>query len=576
MKIKIQLFILIFLASLSLFSQEEGVKKADELYAGYEYIKARDIYLKVAKRGYVSGYLYKKLGDSYFKTAEYKEAVKWYEKLFKLGEDPEPEYYFRYAQCLKASGRREEGDTYLQKYYSLVDDKFRANSIKKKSYILYDNDIPLEYSSYKIDSLSINTKFSDFAPVIFKDKLFFASAGYHPVGYKKKWQNGQPYFDLYQADIKAPNDVIGVRPLNGDINTEYHESSATFSADGKTMYFSRNSYKAGDDSDINLSKLKIYRAEKIDGQWKTIEELPFNSDNFTYTHPALSPNGKRLYFVSDMPGSFGSSDIWYVEIYEDNSYSYPMNLGPKINTTERENFPFITNDKIYFASDGQLGYGGLDIFVADLDENGMIGDILNLGKPINTPQDDFSFALDTVHNYGYFASSRNNAEMRDNLYVFYKSNEIKKGDIKDLFSKMQDTIKVAIPKEETIVEGKDLGKILKLNPIYFEYGRYDIGPRAAIELEKVIAVLRKYPHIKLDIRSHTDSRSSAAFNLKLSEKRAKATRDYIIDSGIDPARVTAKGYGETQLVNKCKDGVKCTEMEHRQNRRSEFIIIDKK
>ncbi len=169
------------------------------------------------------------------------------------------------------------------------------------------------------------------------------------------------------------------------------------------MYFSRNSYKAGEDSDINLSKLKIYRAEKINGEWKTIEELPFNSDNFTYTHPALSPDGKRLYFVSDMPGSFGSSDIWYVEIYEDNSYSYPMNLGPKINTTERENFPFIIENKIYFASDGQLGYGGLDIFVADLDENGMVGDILNLGKPINSHQDDFSYAIDTEHDYGYFA-----------------------------------------------------------------------------------------------------------------------------------------------------------------------------
>lgn len=571
---KIILIIFIFFG-FALQAQDEGIKKADQLYEGYEYLKARDIYLKVAKRGYVSGYLYKKLGDSYFKTAEYKNALLWYEKLFKLGEDPEPEYYFRYAQALKASGRREEGEKYLQKYYELVDDKFRNNEIRKKSYILYDNDIPLEYSSYKIDSLSINTKFSDFAPVIYKNKLIFASAGYHPVGYKKNWQNGQPYFDLYEADINAPNDVTGVRPLSGDINTEFHESSATFTPDKKTMYFSRNSLKVGEDSRHNLSKLKIYRAEKINGKWKTIEELPFNSENYTYTHPALSPDGKRLYFVSDMPGSFGSSDIWYVEIYEDNSYSYPQNLGPKINTTERENFPFVTEDKIYFASDGQLGYGGLDIFVADLDENGMVGDILNLGKPINTPQDDFSFTIDTKNNYGYFSSSRNNIEMRDNLYVFYKSNEIKKGDVKDLFSKMKDSIKVAIPKEETIMKGIDLGKILKLNPIYFDYGKAEIGPRAAIELEKVITVLRKYPKIKLEIRSHTDSRSSAEFNLKLSEKRAKATLDYIVESGINPLRITAKGYGETQLVNKCKDGVKCTEMEHRQNRRSEFIIIDK-
>ena len=174
MKLRL-LFFILFISSFAVtFAQvDEGVKKADQLYKGYEYIKARDIYLKVAKRGYVSGYLYKKLGDSYFKTAEYKEAVKWYRKLFALGEEPEPEYYFRYAQCLKASGKRDEGDKYLQQYYKLVDDKFRTNDIRKKSYILYDNDIPLEYSSYKIDSLSINTEYSDFAPVIFKNKLFW-------------------------------------------------------------------------------------------------------------------------------------------------------------------------------------------------------------------------------------------------------------------------------------------------------------------------------------------------------------------------------------------------------------------
>ncbi len=574
MKKKFLYLFLLGLLSYSSYSQKD-IKKADELYQGYEYLKARDIYLKVAQRGYVSGYLYKKLGDSYFKTAEYKEALKWYKKLFKLGEDPSPEYYFRYAQCLKANGQKEKGDKYLQKYYSLVDDKFRANSIKKKSYILYDNDIPLEYSSYKIDSLkNVNTKYSDFAPVIKGKRLVFTSAGHEPVGYKKSWQNGQPYFDLFVGTINGPDDVTGIHPIQGDINTEYHESSATFTPDGKTMYFSRNSYKKAKYSDANLSKLKIYRAEKINGKWKTVEELPFNSENYTFTHPALSPDGKRLYFVSDMPGTFGNSDIWYVEIYEDNSYSYPQNLGPKINTTERENFPFVTEDKIYFTSDGQLGYGGLDIFVADIDENGMVGDILNLGKPINSSQDDFSFAISKDGKYGYFASSRNNKETRDDIYVFYKSNEIKKGDVKDLFSKMKEEIKVPIPKKEAIVKGKDLGKLLHLNPIYFEYGKTDIGPRAAIELEKVIAVLKKYPYLKLDIRSHTDSRSSAGFNLKLSQKRADATRNYIVENGISPSRITAKGYGETQLVNKCKDGVKCTEMEHRQNRRSEFIIID--
>lgn len=580
------------LLSLSVSAQKE-VAEADKLYDGYEYLKARDIYLKVANRGYKSAYLYKKLGDSYFKTAEYGEAEKWYKKLFDLNENVEPEYLFRYAQTLKAGGKREEGDQYLQTYYSLVKDRFRYNQMRKKSNILYDNEIPLEYSTYKIDSLNIDTKFSDFAPTIVDDNLVFASAGYHPVGYKGEWHNGQPYFDLYIAKIDSLGNLGEPEPLNGDINTAYHESSATFTADRNTMYFSRNNFFKGrllNTDDKKNNKLQIFRAEKINGEWKTIERLPFNSEDYTFTHPSLSPDGKRLYFSSDMPGSFGSSDIWYVEIYEDNTYSYPQNLGPKVNTTERENFPFVSDDgNLYFASDGQLGYGGLDIFVAKIDKDGMIGDILNLGKPINTTQDDFSFAFDTKKKQGYFSSSRNLGAQRDNLYSFKKSDEIKEGDEKYPLAKkldsinrltsepdrvdVADTIKVGIPKEENIVTGEDLGKLLQLNPIYFEFDRYDIGPRAAIELEKVITVLNKYPNLKLDIRSHTDSRGPDSYNMRLSDNRAKSTIAYIVDSGIEASRITGRGYGESQLVNGCDDEVPCSEDEHQLNRRSEFIII---
>jgi len=582
MKLRLVLLIII-LADLTTFAQiDTGIKKTDSLKKAVqlnkknEYVKLRDIYLKVAKRGYVSSYLYKKLGDSYYKTAEYKEAVKWYRKLFDLGKKIDQEYYNKYEQCLKAVGENDKNDKYLKQYMKPVDDKSRTKEIEKKTGILYDNNIPLVADSYSIDSLSINTEYSDVTPVIYKKKLIFASAGYQPVGYKSKRQNGQAYFDLYQATINAPNDVTGVYPLSGNLNTENQELAATFTPDGKTMYFSKNSLKEVKGK-TNLSKLKIFRAEKINGEWKTVEELSFNSKNYTYTHPALSPDAKRLYFSSDMPGSFGDLDIWYVEIYDDNSYSYPQNLGPKINTTEREIFPYISDEnKLYFSSDGHSGYGGLDIFVTNIDNNGIVGNILNLGKPINSSKDDFSITINTKYKYGYFASNRNNDKMRDNLYVFYKSNRIKKEDAEKLLTKVQDTATVIIPKEELIVKGKDLGKILDLKPIYFKYGRFKIVPQSAVELEKVIAVLRKYPDVKLEIRSHTDSRSSAAFNLKLSEKRAKATRAYIISSGIDSSRITAKGYGETQLINRCKDGVKCTKKEHLQNRRSEFIIIQDK
>ncbi len=559
---------------------QQDLKKGDEYFQGYEYVKARDIYLKLYKRGLRSPELYKRLGDSYFKTAEYEEAAKWYKKLFEEGFNLEPEYYFRYGQSLKATGDVEKGNKYVKQYYEMIHDNVRLRQLQKKADIIYDKDIQLEYSTYEIDTLEkINTEYSEYSPYLWMgNKLIFTSNGHKPTGYKTHLWNGVPFTDLYYARLKTPKEPSYPRPLPGNLNSDYFEASVTLTNDGKTMYFSRTDYFNNklnvDENDVN--KLKIFRAEWIGNKWKVIEKLPFCSDNFTYSHPALSPDGKRLYFASDMPGTYGESDLWYVEIYEDNSYSYPQNLGPKINTSERESFPFVDKDNnLYFASDGQIGYGGLDIFVVPIKEDGSFGDVLNLGPPINTNRDDFSIYIDPDTNVGYFASNREGGKGADDIYAFTKSDYIKKGSEKDKIASKQDSIKVAIPKEEYLKEGTDLGKLIKLNPIYFDYKSAEITVRAAMELEKVITVLKKYPNLKLHIVAHTDCIGSDAYNMRLSAARAKSTRDYIVEGGIDPSRVTAEGRGEREPVERCKVCEKCPDVIRAKNRRSEFIIIDK-
>lgn len=556
------------------------LKKGDEYFQGYEYLKARDIYLKLYKRGLRSPELYKRLGDSYFKTAEYDKAVKWYQKLFEEGIDIEPEYYFRYGQSLKATGHTEKGNKYVKQYYEMIHDNVRLRQLQKKANIIYDRDIQLEYSTYEIDTLDkINTPYSEYSPYLYnKHTLIFTSNGHKPMGYKTYLWNGKPFTDLFVSHLKTPTEPSYPYPLPGNVNSNYFEASVTISADGKTMYFSRTDYLNNklyvDENDVN--KLKIFRAELINGKWKVIEKLPFCSDNFTYSHPALSPDGKRLYFASDMPGTYGESDLWYVEIYEDNSYSYPQNLGPKINTSERESFPFVDKDNnLYFASDGQIGYGGLDIFVVPVKKDGSFGDVLNLGPPINTNRDDFSFYIDPDSNIGYFASNRPGGKGMDDIYAFTKTDYIKKGSEKEKIIARQDTIKVGIPKKKYIQKGKDLGKLIKLNPIYFKYKSAEITVRAALELEKVIAVMKKYPHIKLHIVAHTDCIGSDAYNMRLSEARAKATKDYLIEGGIDPSRITAEGRGKREPVVRCRICKKCPDVIRAKNRRSEFIIIDK-
>ena len=423
-----------------------------------------------------------------------------------------------------------------------------------------------------------------------------------------------------------------------------------FTQDGNTMYFTRNNFnngKKGRDSERTIL-LKLYKATKDGDKWTNVTELPFNSNEYSVAHPALSPDEKTLYFASNMPGTLGASDIFKVSINADGSYGTPENLGNKINTEARETFPFVTdNNELYFASDGHPGLGGLDVFVTQLKEDGNVGSIKNVGEPVNSKMDDFAFLIDNKTKNGFVSSNRKEDNLGyDDIYKFTEILPIPKdceqlltGIVVDeesqepianarvvLFDSAENKLKeqtsdaegkydfgtvdcdtklkiraekptyntneisVTIPKESGTTDSKvaieltekplkvgdPLNKALNIEIIYFDLDKSNIRPDAAVELAKVLEVMKEYPTMKIDVRSHTDCRQTAAYNLALSDRRAKSTIAWLIKNGIAADRLTGRGYGESQLVNDCgcepTNESNCTEEQHQKNRRSEFII----
>lgn len=272
-------------------------------------------------------------------------------------------------------------------------------------------------ANFMIESLSINSKNSDYAPSFYKGELVFASSRNNKsVSVILQEDTNEPFSDLYMTGKNIPDK--GISRLKGMINTKFHESSATFSPDQKTVYFTRNNYsKRKFKSNVKgCVLLKIYKANYDKGKWKNVEELPFNSDEYSTAHPALSPDGRFMYFASDMPGSYGQSDLYVVQIFEDGSFGTPRNLGEKINSAGRETFPYISDrGTLFFASDGHQGYGGLDIFMV-LPNKTTGWSIYNLGAPINSPKDDFTFIINEENKTGYFASNRVNGKGGDDIY----------------------------------------------------------------------------------------------------------------------------------------------------------------
>ena len=630
------IYTIIVALSITIGAYGQGAKlvKADKKYDKYSYIDAIEIYEKVAEKGYKSVDLFQKLGNAYYFNGELDKASKWYGELFALNQEVEPEYYFRYAQALKAEEKYDKSNQYMELFNQKTNDSRGKLYAENKDYL---KDIDAVSGKYTMDKTDVNSEFYDYGPVFFGNQVVFTSSRSEGNQYSKihDWTK-QNFTDLFVVSIDNSGKLGSVENFSETVNTKFNESSPVFTKDGKTMYFTRNNYNDGKKrkSDDKVIMEKIYKAELVNGEWTNIKELPFTNDNYKTAHPTLSPDEKTMYFASDMPGSLGNSDLYKVSIDSNGNFGKPENLGPNINTEGRETFPFIDpNNNLFFASDGHPGLGGLDIFESKYANNSFEKPV-NVGKPLNSSMDDFGYVVNK-DDLGFFTSNRDGGVGFDDIYTFKVCTHTLNGIISDIdtkeilpnakvilfddkMNKITETTSsdkgqysfkiecnkkyyVRASKEEyetteksfgpvavtgeskldielkrnvfPVEVGTDLAKILDVSIIYFDLDKWNIRPDAAEDLEKIIAVMNQYPNMSIDIRSHTDSRQTHKYNELLSDRRAKSTLEFMVKNGISRDRLTAKGYGETQLVNNCSDDVPCSEAEHQKNRRSEFIVL---
>lgn len=717
MKIALPVIFLLVTVLLPGYSSAQSIqeKRADKFYESYAYSKAVEIYENLHQEDSKNEKYIQRLAYSYNKMLNYKKALHYYSQLVQL-EQHQPVDYFEYAQLLRIDGRTAEAKTWLEKYMVKSPGDQRAKKQLESINQAKEPKSAIENISTK--NLDGNTKFLDMCIAYYKDQLVYSSAKdtFSMIRNTYDWNN-QAFMDLYATSPGAMPTGKDSRSVFETVNSRFHEGPVSFTSDFNTMYFTRNNYFNGHVTTMpdGTNNLKIFISDFNGKEWKNVRGLSFNSDRYSVGHPALSPDNQTLYFISDMPGGYGETDIYKSE-WTGSSWGTPLNLGESVNTSGKEMFTYVDKEGVlYFASNGHPGNGGLDVFAAKKDATGKY-QIVNLVSPINTPYDDFGLVVNSDSLTGYFTSNRTGGKGDDDNYSFVVNRielrvlvyddlsklilpgskvalmaedgkviesktadkdgsaefsvkprekyqllaentsylpEVKAIQIKgSLFDFMQQediflkqgfpylTIEV-IDKESGLIipnavldisEGKydenelednngvirmklnestdytfyataeeyfdntvkfssvdklpgeysltieleklSAGKQFVLDDLYYDLNKYNIRPDAAIVLDRLVKILEDNPEIRIEIGSHTDSRATVEYNQRLSQNRSESVVAYLVGKGIVPSRLVAKGYGESQLINHCADGVDCPEVDHQANRRTVIEILN--
>jgi len=713
------------------FTQASGgkIKKATKSFKSYSYNKAIEKYLDAEDNSIESR---RNLATSYYKTGKIQLAEEMFAEIVNL-DGATSEDVYTYATILQENKKYDQADDWMAKFNALSsgDSRGVAYVQNKGAYV----ELQKDKGQFTVKNLEVNSEQEDFSPVYFGDKVLFSSSreGVKPIRRKWNWNN-LPFLDLYITDKGEDLELSNPNVFQKKINKKYHEGPVCFNSDETKMVFTRNNYKGKSlDGTVKLQLFTSNLNEK--GDWTKPQSFPLNSNEYSVGHASLSQDGKWMYFASDMPGGIGGVDIYKIEIKDDGSYGIAINLGDKINTEGNEMFPSINKEgMLFFSSNGLVGLGGLDVFVAQIKEDLSIGKVLNVGVPINSNRDDFSFILDNETKSGYFASNREGGKGDDDIYSFnllkpFTFDKAIKGTVRDLktnepiadakvyfetitgvivdstltdnkgeyeflvdnvsslkikvlsgdyFAKMKSIEKEELIEEEFVLDfnlekdpglslyavvtdnktkeplsgvlvtlvdnlsGKletytteetgdylkslitkklndrgsynftlqregyftktitynvefdhvgqydvhvaldmsmdplveDLALMIVINPINFDFNKFNIRPDAAVELDKIIEVMNKYPGMVIELGAHTDCRGSDSYNEKLSDRRAKASAEYIATRITNPERIYGKGYGEKRPLEDCSSNCnECTDEQHDKNRRTEFKVI---
>jgi outer membrane protein OmpA-like peptidoglycan-associated protein/tetratricopeptide (TPR) repeat protein len=616
-------------------------ERVNKLYVSYQYAAAVPLYRKLVdtKRPKIQDI--ERLADCYLKMNDYSSAENWYAKAIQCM-DSKPGNLILYGSVLKSNSKYAEAKNVLLEYVKKTgDSESVTNEIQGCDSAIAWMAKP---TGYKIKNEElVNTSLSEFSVYPVGEKFFYAGEPNSKILKKVYGRTGNSYLRIYTTEKQSDNSLNGAM-LNKAIYNEgsYHVGPVIGNKSGNTLFITRT--YSGKDGEItkedNLKfrnkNLELYIYTSANGSWKKTE-FPYNAiEKYSVGHAALSTDEKTLYFISDMPGGLGGTDIWYSELQADGKWAQPQNSGPAINSTGDEMFPNINADgTLYYSSNGFPGMGGLDIFSTKGAKN-QWNKPLNLQYPINSAGDDFSFVTEKIMDNamsGYLSSNRKEGKGGDDIYSFnYVSPKIilalrgnvinkKTGELipgaavtlysgnrvfvgkqsstdsgtfffeldketdyevlgrKEKFSsdsasvstkgiKKSDTLNVTLRLDPPF----EVGKLIALENIHYDFDKDNIRPDAAKILDGLVRIMKENPTLEIELGSHTDSRGVDIYNVDLARRRARSAVNYLISKDISKNRMIARGYGETQLLNRCSNGVNCTPAEHQANRRTEFKI----
>ena len=626
-------------------------RKANKAFVLGKYQNSIDLYKKVVDKNQNNGKANYYIAESYRLSNRSKEAAAFYAKAGGSGIDPDSVQFY-HAQSLKANSKYADARKELEEMIKRSSNTALKDRAKAElDGLAYLEKLNQTESFYRVKNLElINSPQAEYSPVFLNNELYFTSSRGNDKIYEA---TGTPYTDIYKvASRGAIVDVITVSVLPDGINTSsINDGCITFSPDGKTMVFAKgNSTKRKSTEDVDL-----YISRFRNGSWSEPVMININEPGSWDSSPAFSPDGRTLYFASNRKSrgrnqiSYGGTDIYSAQMDTRGRFSRVRNLGPEINTAGNELFPYIAEDaKLYFASDGHPGYGGLDLFVVKRAAGKTV--IENLAQPMNSPGDDFGIFLFRPDR-GFYTSNREGGKGDDDIYTFINEDPNLKvinyylqgitytrdkdgnlqilpntkvnlldgrGDImqdyvtgddgKFLFrvyenedyTMVGETDGYLIKRQPYTTKGKavdpstlkdlitnisldtlivldkiEINKTFVLENIYYNFNRAEIREDAAKELDKLVQLLVDNPEIKIELGSHTDSVDTDSFNMLLSQRRAESAVTYIVQNGIAPDRIVAKGYGESKPIARNTNPDGSDNPDGRQkNRRTEFKILE--
>jgi len=583
----------------------EGQKKqkdsrAQAAFEAGEYFEAIDLYKnaynKVSDKAQKTAVLFR-IGECYRILGDARSAELWYKKAVR--EDyQDPIIFLRYGQMMLINEKYEEAVEQFDKYEDLVPDDPRGTvGIESCEAALLWIDNP---TGYIVENMRyFNSRQRDFSPAYVSEdynEIFLTSTREDATGNETHGATGQNFADLFSSSMDRKGKWSIPVPVES-LNSEFEDGTPNISSDFTMLYFTR--CIKGKNQQLGC---QILSSSVNGGNWSEPKvEFEALGDSVSTAHPAISPDGLTLYFVSDMPGGLGENDIWKVtRESEGGSWGSPVNLGEEINTPGNELYPFVHADgSLYFSSDSRVGIGGLDIYKATLDET-KSWRLENMKPPINSPEDDFGIVFEAEVERGFFSSARKGRgndeifsfvlpplefsvtgvvrdERNDDILpnstvksvgsdgITVETNTGEEGTFKFMLKPGTDYVFIASQpgylngKERESTRGLDqsrdfivtiylasITQVIELPNIFYDFAKWDLRPESMVSLDNLVETLNDNPNVTIELMSHTDSRGTPADNMELSQLRAQSVVDYLISKGIAADRLQARGYGESQ------------------------------